>query len=171
MRAYEKARGHWLLPLWYVLRHSRPPWSYEVEGGLTNDHYHTQQVLANAGFLLVNALSMLSPFGYTLRTPPEFLPGGWTTMDLWAAPLITCLYALLTCTQPCWVPAHRAVMGLLDAVGVRSANGQQLEGAPEGVDELTAQAICAIVLIVLFSWRALATHGQVQTKDVRKKAQ
>ena len=92
-------------------------------------------------------------------------------MDLWAAPLITCLYALLTCTQPCWVPAHRAVMGWLDVVGVQSANGQQLDGKPKGVDELTAQAICAIVLVVLYSWRAMATHGQVQIKEVRRKAQ
>ena len=91
-------------------------------------------------------------------------------MDLWAAPLITCLYALLTCTQSCWVPAHRTVMRWLDAVGVQSADGQQLEGMPKGVDGLTAQAICAIVLIVLYSWRALATHGQVQIKEVRKKA-
>jgi hypothetical protein len=112
---------------------------------------------------------MLSPFGYTLRTPPEFLPGGWTTMDLWIAPLITCLYALLTCGQSYWVPAHHAVMGWLEAVGVQSASGQVFEGKMKGVDELTAQAICALVLIALFSWRALATHGQVQVKHVKKK--
>ncbi len=77
-------------------------------------------------------------------------------MDLWAAPLITCLYALLTCGQPCWVPAHRAVMRWL---------GRAFEEEPKGVDELTAQATCALVLIALFSWRALATHGVVQVKD------
>lgn len=80
-------------------------------------------------------------------------------MDLWAAPLITCLYALLTCGQPCWVPAHRAVMRWL---------GQVFEEKPKGVDELTAQAICALVMVILFSWRALATHGLVQAKDVKE---
>ena len=82
-------------------------------------------------------------------------------MDIWAAPLITCLYALLTCGQPCWVPAHRAVMRWL---------GQAFEEKPKGVDELTAQAICALVLIALFSWRALVTYGVVQVKDVKKTA-
>jgi hypothetical protein len=81
-------------------------------------------------------------------------------MDLWVAPLITCLYALLTCGQPCWVPAHRAVMRWL---------GRVFEEKPKGVDELTAQAICALVLIALFSWRALATHGPVQVKDVERR--
>lgn len=112
---------------------------------------------------------MLSPFGYTLRTPPEFLSGGWATMDLWVAPLITCLYALLTCGQPCWVPAHRAVVRWLDAVGVQSASGQVVEGEPKGVDELTAQAICALMLITLFSWKALAMHGHVQVKEVKER--
>ena len=81
-------------------------------------------------------------------------------MDLWAAPLITCLYTLLTCGQPWWVPAHRAVMRSL---------GRVVEGEPKGVDDLTAQAICALVLIALFSWRALATHGLVQVEDVKEK--
>ena len=81
-------------------------------------------------------------------------------MDLWAAPLITCLYALLTCGQPYWVPAHRAGMRWL---------GRALEEEPKGVDDLTAQAICALVLIALFSWRALATHGSVPVKDVKEK--
>ena len=80
-------------------------------------------------------------------------------MDLWAAPLITCLYALLTCGQPCWVPAHRAVMSWL---------GRVFEEKPKGVDDLTAQAICALVMIAMFSWRALATHGLVRAKDVKE---
>lgn len=80
-------------------------------------------------------------------------------MDLWAAPLITCLYALLTCGQPCWVPAHRAVMRWL---------GRVFEEKPQGVDELTAQAICALVMIAMFSWRALATHGLGQAKHVKE---
>jgi len=82
-------------------------------------------------------------------------------MDLWVAPLITCLYALLTCGQPCWVPAHRVVMRWL---------GRVFEEMPKGLDELTAQAICALVLIALFSWRALATHGMVQVTDVKETA-
>jgi len=84
-------------------------------------------------------------------------------MDLWVAPLITCLYALLTCGQPCWVPVHRAVMRWLGRVFEEQPKGV------DGVDELTAQAICALVLIALFSWRALATHGLVQVKDVKEK--
>ena len=69
------------------------------------------------------------------------------------------------------MPAHHTVMRWLDAVGVQNAGGQVFEGRSKGVDGLTAQAICALMLIALYSWRALATHGPVQVKEMTEKAQ
>ena len=49
---------------------------------------------------------MLSPSGFSLCTPTELRAYGWTIVDLWCAPLVTALYALLTHAQPAWAQLH-----------------------------------------------------------------
>ena len=107
---------------------------------------------ANTGFLLVNAFSFLQPYALTLTTPPELGPYGWTTTDLWVAPGITALYALLTHAQPFWADAHGVLLGWLGAAG-----GEGLKPAP--VDTETARALCAAVLAALFSARTVKNFG------------
>ena len=64
-------------------------------------------MIANAGFFAVNLFSFLQPYALTLTTPPEMQPLGWSTTDLWCAPLITGLYATLTHAQPFWACCWR----------------------------------------------------------------
>jgi hypothetical protein len=55
------------------------------------------QLLTNGGFFFVNLLNMLDPRGWRVdRTPPEAMPWGWTSIDLWSAPVMTALWATLT---------------------------------------------------------------------------
>jgi len=119
----------------------------------------TSFVTANAGFFVVNMFSFLHPTPLTLTTPGELLPYGWTATDLWCAPLITGLYALLTHAQPFWADAHASVFGWLGSV---SATGQ--DNTVQPVDYETARAACAAVLMVLFSTRAIKSFGSVQQK-------
>ncbi|THG92943.1 hypothetical protein EW145_g8527, partial [Phellinidium pouzarii] len=66
----------------------------------------TSMIAANGGFFLVNLFSMLRPTGWALATPAELRAYGWTTIDIWCAPAITALYALLTHAQPFWAELH-----------------------------------------------------------------
>lgn len=125
-------------------------------------HPHLQ-VTPNAGFLAINALSFLQPHALAFATPPELLPYGWTTTDLWCAPLITALYALLTHAQPFWADAHAVLLGWL---GTAVASGTSLNGEdgvygvkPAPVDAETARALCAAVLAALFSVRTMKKFG------------
>jgi hypothetical protein len=111
------------------------------------------QITANGGFFLVNLLSFLHPTPLTLTTPTELLPYGWTTTDLWCAPLVTGLYALLTHAQPFWAEAHVSILGWIG-----SASSENLPP----VDHETARAACAAVLMVLFSTRAVKNFGGLQ---------
>lgn len=100
----------------------------------------------------MNALSFLQPHALTLTTPPELSPYGWSTTDLWAAPLITSLYALLTHAQPFWADAHAVLLGWLGAAG---AEGMK----PAAVDPETARALCAAILATMFSVRTAKNYG------------
>ncbi|KAH7072323.1 hypothetical protein BKA62DRAFT_778722 [Auriculariales sp. MPI-PUGE-AT-0066] len=63
-------------------------------------------LLANGGFFFVNLFSMLNPSGFALATPTELQQYGWTTLDLWVAPIVTGLHALAS--QPFWQTADFA---------------------------------------------------------------
>ncbi|KIY66651.1 hypothetical protein CYLTODRAFT_423253 [Cylindrobasidium torrendii FP15055 ss-10] len=110
---------------------------------------------ANGGFFLVNLLSFMHPGGLKLQTPPEMLPYGWTTTDLWCAPLITGLYAFLTHAQPFWGELRTSFMG---------ANT-----AP--VDPASARALCALVLVGLFTVRTTKNFRQVAQPAEKVKTQ
>jgi len=122
---------------------------------------------ANAGFFLVNTFSMLSPSGWSVQTPPELEPWGWTSLDLLVAPTITALFATLTHSQTAWrnvsVQATSYMgYGLLTG-NITTTTTEKLgesgndSGAP--FDEERARAICAIILMGLFSGRAIKNFG------------
>ncbi|KAH9939586.1 hypothetical protein B0H21DRAFT_756282 [Amylocystis lapponica] len=100
----------------------------------------------------INALSLLQPYALTLTTPAELLPYGWTATDLWCAPLITGLYALLTHAQPFWADAHGAVLAFLGAAS--------FDDKPQPVDPEQARALCAALLAALFVTRTVKTFGK-----------
>jgi hypothetical protein len=95
--------------------------------------------------------SFFDPTPLTLTTPPELRPYGWTTTDLWCAPLITGLHALLTHAQPFWADLHVLIVGLF--WGHFNERGSKL--ATEAVDPEMARAICTLVLIGMFATRAV----------------
>lgn len=140
-----------------VIAHRSPsiatsPWSLLLTSLLT----------ANGGFFLANAFSMFAPTGMRLATPPELMPYGWTTTDLWAAPFVTGIYALLTHAQPFWADLHAVIAGMLGGrmdAGYGSASATDPSGMPISVgikplDPETARAACAIVLATMFATRA-----------------
>lgn len=112
--------------------------------------------MANGGPLFTNALSLLHPTPIGLTTPPELLPYGWTTTDLWVAPLVTGLYATLTHAQPFFALLHELLYTVLSPVGLASFNGRR-ELQP--VDPDTARAVCVLVLGSLFVTRTVKTFG------------
>ena len=113
---------------------------------------------ANGGFFFTNLLSFFHPYALTLTTPTEILPYGWTTTDLWCAPLVTGLYALLTHMQPFWADAHGAALGWL---------GAETEAAA-ALDPEAARAVCALVLMGLFATRAVRNFGPAAAKSKTK---
>lgn len=119
------------------------------------------QITANGGFFFTGLFSLLDPTGIAVRTPNELLPYGWTTTDLWCAPLITGLFALLTHAQPFWADLHAVAAGFL---GYASAADKV---AP--LDPDTARAICAVILATLFSTRAVRNFGGVKEEAEKKK--
>ncbi|KAH9842957.1 uncharacterized protein C8Q71DRAFT_720352 [Rhodofomes roseus] len=125
------------------------PWSLLV----------TSLVTANGGFFIVNTMSFLQPYALTLTTPAEMLPWGWTTTDLWAAPFITGLYALLTHAQPFWADAHTVTLGWL-------GNSASEVAKVQPVDPEYARALCAVVLMGLFSKRVATNFGALKVKRV-----
>ena len=116
---------------------------------------------ANTGFFVVNLFSFLQPTALTLTTPPELQPYGWTTTDLWCAPLITGLYALLTHAQPFWADAHAVAFGWLGS-SAKSTDGL----AP--LDPEMARAVCTLVLAGLFTTRAVKNFGPATAKPKTK---
>jgi hypothetical protein len=123
----------------------------------------TSFITANGGFMLVNTFSFLAPTPLTFTTPTELLPYGWTTMDLWVAPLITGLYSLLTHSQPFWATTHAVIAGALGAAPPHAdpkdpAGPAQSPGVAP-LDMETARAACAVVLMVMFASRATKNFG------------
>ncbi|KAI0792553.1 hypothetical protein C8Q75DRAFT_792143 [Abortiporus biennis] len=112
----------------------------------------TSFITANAGFFLTGLSSLLHPFSLTLTTPTELLPYGWTTTDLWCAPLITGLYAFLTHAQPFWGNAHGVINTLLGG------------GEAKPIDPEVARAACAVILSILFSTRAVRNFGSASVQ-------
>lgn len=118
------------------------------------------QLTANGGFFFTNMFSFFQPYALSLTTPTELLPYGWTTTDLWCAPLITGLYAFLTHAQPFWADAHSVALGWLG-----TSSGAEKIAA---VDPETARAACAVVLATLFSTRAAKNFAPTATKPKTK---
>ncbi|RPD59282.1 hypothetical protein L226DRAFT_465280 [Lentinus tigrinus ALCF2SS1-7] len=138
-----------------VLKHASPelssnPWTLLLTSLLT----------ANGGFFFTNMFSFFHPYALTLTTPTEFLPYGWTTTDLWCAPVVTGLYAFLTHAQPFWADAHAVALGWLG-----TSTGAEKVVA---VDPETARAVCVVVLATLFSTRAARNFGPAAAKPKTK---
>jgi len=119
----------------------------------------TSFLITNGGFFLTNLVSFFHPTSLTLATPAELLPYGWTTTDLWSAPLVTGIYATLTHAQPFWADLHAVLAGILGGgAGVEKI-------AP--LDPETARSACALVLSGLFAARVAVNYGLVgKVKDV-----
>ncbi|KAF8894763.1 hypothetical protein BD779DRAFT_1502799 [Infundibulicybe gibba] len=111
----------------------------------------TSLITANGGFFLTNLFSFLNPTPLTVQTPPELQAYGWTTADLWCAPLATGLYALLTHAQPFWGDAHSLIVALLGG----AYNGKEVEA----VDPEVARAVCALLLSTIFLGRTAKNFG------------
>lgn len=84
-----------------------------------------------------------------VQTPPELQAYGWTTVDLWCAPVVTGLYAFLTHAQPSWADLHALIVEFLGGAGK----------AVEPVDPETARVICALVLSGLFTSRTVVNFN------------
>ncbi|PVF98314.1 hypothetical protein CPB86DRAFT_758712 [Serendipita vermifera] len=152
----------------FIIKHASPavsssPWALTV----------SSLFLANAGFFFVNTFQMLSPYGFHMKTPPEFLPGGWRTMDLWVAPLITGLYALLTQAQSVWIPYHHQVVhkighstlfGTIEWANITTKidDDTWVEDSFSTIRPMghtDARSVCALILAVLFLYRAIVNFG------------
>ena len=90
-----------------------------------------------------------------LQTPPELQAYGWTTADLWCAPIITGLYALLTHAQPFWADVHRSIAELFQGGGYTIIKGVPVEP----IDPEVARAVCAFLLSALFVGRTAKNFG------------
>ncbi|KLO15445.1 hypothetical protein SCHPADRAFT_938684 [Schizopora paradoxa] len=136
-------------------------------------------VIANGGFFFVNLLSMLQPTGFALATPAELRALGWTTTDLWCAPLTTALYALLTHAQPFWADLHALLLSFCVAssssssfassVGAGGVGGTEKPPlvAAEALEPETARAACAVFLATLFVTRTVRNFGGAYMKELR----
>ncbi|KAF9228797.1 hypothetical protein BS17DRAFT_724628 [Gyrodon lividus] len=116
-------------------------------------------MITNGGFFLAGLTSFLHPTPLALTTPAELQPYGWTTTDLWSAPLVTGLYATLTHAQPFWAEVHTVLSGVL---GGNAGKAQPL-------DADTARSACALVLAALFAARTTRTFGGVWKRGVAEK--
>jgi hypothetical protein len=120
---------------------SSSPWSLLV----------SSLMIANGGFFMTNLFSFLNPTPLSIQTPPELQAYGWTTTDLWCAPVITGCYALLTHAQPFWAELHAVLAGVLGSTSL---------GEPvKPLDPETARAVCALILSSLFVGRAAKNFG------------
>ncbi|KAI0059130.1 hypothetical protein BV25DRAFT_1829461 [Artomyces pyxidatus] len=121
----------------------------------------TSLIIANTGPFIANITSLLNPTPMRLTTPAEFLPAGWTATDLWAAPLVTALYATLTHAMPFFASLHVLFFDFFFSLGL--GNLSFSDGSDTGVvaplDADSARAACAVVLSLLFSMRAYRTFG------------
>ena len=98
---------------------------------------------------------MFNPSGWTLSTPGELQPYGWTTVDLWVAPFITGVMALLTNAQPFWTYLH-----LLITSFTRPVTAEALEKNPITVWSVEdARSLGAVILWMLFAARTVKNLG------------
>jgi len=109
----------------------------------------TSLITANGGFFITNLFSLLHPTSMAVQTPPELQAYGWTTVDLWCAPVVTGFYAFLTHAQPSWADLHALIVEFLGGAGK----------AVEPVDPETARVICALVLSGLFTSRTVVNFN------------
>jgi len=137
----------------------------------------TSTLLGNGGFFLINVFGMLSPAGWTVGTPPELGPYGWTTTDLWVAPLASAIFATLTHAQPFWAHLH---LTLIDFLGGQNIFASYLlssskDGVLGPVDNHTARSICALFMAGVFASRAVknlwgpAVENANKTKAIKKR--
>ncbi|KAG8912517.1 hypothetical protein FRC01_005068 [Tulasnella sp. 417] len=123
----------------------------------------TSTIMANGGFFIVNTFNMLSPTGWAVQTPPELRPGGWASLDLLSAPFITSLFATLTQSQSTWKSAAATAGNYVSALNLTTLEGSMPGEKPipgnEGLDDDTARAICTVLLVVMFSGRAVKNFG------------
>ncbi|KAK7038085.1 hypothetical protein R3P38DRAFT_2696570 [Favolaschia claudopus] len=123
----------------------------------------TSFVTANGGFFLTNLFSFLHPTPIAFQHPPELEPYGWTATDLWCAPLVTGIYALLTHAQPFWADLHTVLSGMLGGqVATKS-------GVVEALDPHTARAVCVVILTSLFVTRTVKNFAPEVWKGTMKK--
>ena len=86
------------------------------------------------------------------------------TVDLWCAPLVTAIYALLTHAQPFWADAHGLITALL--------GGKTGEGAVVApVDNEVARAVCTMILMSLFTTRTVKNFTNIFDQPVLKTAE
>ncbi|KAG0706509.1 hypothetical protein DFH29DRAFT_824746 [Suillus ampliporus] len=116
-------------------------------------------VIANGGFFITSMFSFLEPTPLTLTTPAALKSYGWTATDLWCAPFITGLYALLTHAQPFWAEFHSVISTVLGSTGDKV----------EPMDPESARAFCALILVGMFSTRTAKNFGLVWKRSVTKK--
>ncbi|KAF5373084.1 hypothetical protein D9758_001498 [Tetrapyrgos nigripes] len=132
----------------------------------------TSFITANGGFFLTNLMSFMNPTPIGIQTPPELQAYGWTTVDLWCAPLITGLYALLTHAQPFWADMHTVLSEMM---------GGGAQGKPvEALDPETARALCAVILAGMFATRTVKNFSvssdigktvERKSKEMKEKTQ
>lgn len=116
-------------------------------------------VIANGGIFITSMFSFLEPTPLTLTTPAAIKPYGWTTTDLWCAPFITGLYALLTQAQPFWAELHTVISTVLGNTGDKVGP----------MDPEAARAVCALILAGMFTTRTAKNYGLVWKKGVAEK--
>ncbi|THU96339.1 hypothetical protein K435DRAFT_858649 [Dendrothele bispora CBS 962.96] len=153
------ANSPWSLLLASFVRVSGP--GNHVYPSQSKDSFigHFLQVTANGGFFLTNLFSFMNPTPLALQTPPELQAYGWTIVDLWCAPLITGLYALLTHAQPFWADTHMVLSQMMGGVQEKQV---------EALDTDTARALCAVILAGLFTTRTVKNFSV--PSDVREAA-
>lgn len=119
--------------------------------------------MANGGFFIVNTFNMLSPTGWSIQTPPELQPGGWASLDLLSAPFITSLFATLTQSQSTWRSATATAGEYVSAFNLTTPEGSMSGEKPVpgngGLDDDTARAMCTVLLMLMFSGRAVKNFG------------
>jgi hypothetical protein len=121
-------------------------------------------IITNGGVFITNLVSFLHPTPLTLTTPAELGPYGWTTTDLWSAPLITGIYATLTHAQPFWADVHAVLAGVLGGAGVAAGVDKIAPLDPE-----TARSACALVLAAFFAQRTARKFALVGQRGVADK--
>ncbi|KAA1471370.1 hypothetical protein DENSPDRAFT_837350 [Dentipellis sp. KUC8613] len=126
----------------------------------------TALITANAGPFFTFSFSLLQPTPVSLTTPPELLPYGWTSTDLWIAPLVSGLYATLTHAQPFFAELHTLLFTFFSPLGLAHMSYPSLGKDPvvesatvAVVDPETARAVCVLVMATAFVTRTVKNFG------------